>query len=188
MFNGKIPTIDIRDCENTFANTTPPQSVEQILFQIGELQREINEHAKKRDTSIEFYNSRIEDAKKIFDTDTAAARDEISSLTVQLQRFFNEHPPARKKSYNFAGGTFGYRQQATRFVYDAEVVSTKTTKLLDVLGDDFAKVERSLDWQKLKSDLRFDDNGDCYLQSTGELVNGLKARPQPDAFFVKPRV
>ena len=167
------------------------QFAEQILFQIGELQREIDEHAQKRDASINFYNARIEDAKKIFETDTTAAQQEIDSLTIQLKEIFDAAPPKRSKSIKFAGGTIGYRKQETRFALNGEEVNGKNKDLLRFvkLGEhgDFLKIEESVDWKNLKANIQFDGD-DCYLAGTGEIIDGMKAFPQPDAFYVKTKV
>lgn len=164
------------------------QAIEQILFQLGELQQEIDVAAKKRDESINFYQQRITDAQKIFETDTTAARQGMDSLSVELKNFYDAHPPVRKKSYNFAGGTFGYRHQDTQFVCNAEIASSKNKALADKLCEhaEYLKVETSVDWKKLKADLKIDEDGYCYLP-TGELLDGLIAHPQPDTFYVKPK-
>ena len=165
------------------------QFIEQTLARLGELQNEITSHENKRDDSIDFFKQRIADAQNIFEKDTSAARQEMDSLSVRLKNFYDEHPPLRKKSYSFAGGTFGYRHQDPLFAFNAELASSKNKALADKLCDhaEYLKVETSLDWKKLKADLKFDDDGYCYLP-TGELIDGLTAHPQPDTFYVKPKV
>lgn len=161
--------------------------IEAALLQIRELENQIQAAADKRDQSIAFYRNRIDEAQKIFETDTAQIKFEIDNITVALKRFCDENPPVNRKSHKFAGGSFGYRKPDMRYVIGGSEANSDNAALLKFVKtghQEFLRVKESVDWKTLKTKLT-DDGEQVFLQDTGEVINGMRPVPQPEKFFVK---
>lgn len=161
--------------------------IEAALLEIRKLEQQIQDAADKRDQSIAFYRDRIDEAQKIFETDTAQIQFEIDNITVALKRFCDENPPVGRKSHKFAGGSFGYSKPSARYVIgDSEANSDNAALLKFVKAghQEFLRVKESVDWKTLKTKIVNEDGVIC-LRTTGDVIDGMREIPQPDKFFVK---
>lgn len=161
--------------------------VEAALLELHKLQNQIRDAEEKRDQSIAFYKQRIDEAKKVFDTDAAQLQFDIGNISIDLKKFYDANPPARGKSLKFAGGSFGYHKQETRYKIGDSEASADNLALLDFVKnghEDFLRVKESVDWKKLKSELT-SDGQTVYLNTTGEIIPDMQACPQPDRFSIK---
>lgn len=153
--------------------------VEEILQSIHDIDADIAAETNKRDQSISFHREKIERAKEICDTATADARFKRSELVFQLERYFNDNPPAKSKTLKFSGGSFGYLKSSTKFYFDGAEVNSDNKPLLDFAKNqnryEFVKTKETLDWAKLKNSLDFDDEN-VFFADTGEIIDGLRAQ------------
>lgn len=161
--------------------------IEAALLHVRELEDQIKAAADKRDASIDFYKSRIDEAQRVFETDTAQIQFEIDNITIALKRFCDANPPDKRKSHKFAGGSFGYRKQDPRYIIGDSEATADNAALLEFVKtghQEFLRVKESVDWKKLKSELLSEDGQVC-LRDTGEVIADMRAVPQPDRFFVR---
>lgn len=76
------------------------------------------------------------------------------------------------------------------FYDDLKPVSGTDERLIHFVkhnAHEFYKVQytESVDWRAFKSKLKISDDGDVYLEDTGEIIDGLRAQILPDKFEVK---
>ena len=169
---------------NEIANVA---QVEEALLVYRQLEDEIRQAELKRDQSIDFYRERIEDAKKIFDAETAPTRCDMKNIANALQRFYDENPPRRGKTLKFAGGAFGWHKPSARYKCGDSEAGSDNPTLLDFVKnghEDFLHIVESVDWKKLKAAL-VADGENVYLADSGEVIPDMRAIPQPDNFTVK---
>ena len=159
--------------------------IEAILLQIHDREQVISAAAQKRDASIDFYRQRIDDAKHIFETETAQVREEIAGLQIPLANYFRDNPPkGKRKSLKFAGGSFGFNKAATRYFLDGEELNADNKNLLAFVKNnrqEFVKVKENVDWAGLKAALDFDGET-VFFRDTGEVFDGVRAQKN---FYVK---
>ena len=177
--NEEIETIEIDSME----------AVEETLQRIHELNEEVTEAAKKRDTSIGYFQSRIAQAEKIFDNETKFAKGEIAQLSYALEVWLKNNMPKKKKSMNFAGGTIGFSKQHPKFYIGESEVKGNDEKLLEVvkkIAPEYVKTktEEYTDWKNFKDKLSID--GDTvYYADTGEAITEIRGVILPDKFTIK---
>ena len=164
---------------------TTVAQVEETLLHIHDLQKIIRDAETKRDQSIDFFRSRIDDAKRICDDETLSVREEIATLSAPLEKYFKDNPPTgKRKSLKFSCGSFGYNKASTKFFLDGNELNADNPALLNFTKSnrpEFVKVKESVDWAKLKAALDF-DNEHVVFADTGEVFDGVKAQKN---FFVK---
>ena len=161
--------------------------IEQTLLQIRELENQFHDAEIKRDNSIEFYQRRIAEAKKVFGTDTYDIRIKLENLLIQLKTFYDENPPTKGKSLKFAGGKFGYSKHTPKFFYNGTPAASDNAALLEFVKNNHAQFVRTkdfVDWDKLKKNLDFDGDN-VILADTGEVIPEMKVQTLPDKFSVK---
>lgn len=161
--------------------------IEQTLLEIRDLETQIRDAEIKRDNSIAFYQNRIAEAKKVFNSDTYDARINLENLLIQLKKFYDENPPAKGKSHKFAGGKFGYSKHTPKFFYDGKPAASDNAALLKFVKNNHAQFVRTkefVDWDNLKKNLDFDGDN-VILADTGEVIPKMKVQTLPDKFSVK---
>ena len=161
--------------------------VEAALLTLNDFQKQIVAAETKRDKSIEFYRSLIENAREVCRKEVERIQFESVDVRHALKKFYDANPPKKGKTHKFAGGSFGYRHQDTCYSIGDNVADADNPALLEFVKnghEDFLRVKESVNWAKLKTALTFVGD-DVYLKSTGEVVPGMKAYPQPDKFDVK---
>ena len=155
--------------------------IERILVDIKAHELNIDDAKQIHDQAVEYFQSLIANADKIFDDATKDDREEIAILTEKLRQYFDENPPQGRKSHKFAAGSFGYNKASTKFFLNGVEVNANNQELLDICrnthdGKNFIKVKETLNWAALKKALNFDDPNNIFLEDTGEIINGLRAQ------------
>ena len=165
---------------------------EELLNQIIEHEKTIQEAQEKRDNFIAHYQSKIAEAMRICDAETKDAEIAINILTEQLRQYAEINLPKNRKSVKLPSGTLSFGKQSPRFFFDdlkeANAQNERLIKFVKHNAYQFLKVktEESVDWQGFKSKLIVDDDGtNVYYAETGEIIDGLRAQILPDKFVVK---
>ena len=167
------------------SETMSTAAVEGLLIAIKNRQDVIANAEKIRDERIAYFKSLIASAQQIFDDNTKEERVQLEIYKQQLKSFFDKNPPVGRKSYKFAGGTFGYSKSSTSFFFNGQPVDSANKDLLELCkhaNGRYVKQKEYLDWAALKKNLNFDDPHHVFLEDTGEVIDGLHAQKN---FFVK---
>ena len=181
IMNTELETVEAREIT--------ADEVEEILQQIHDLESEVSEAAKKRDTSIGYFQSRIAKAELIYENETKFAKAEIASLSYSLEVWLKNNMPKKKKSLNFAGGKIGFSKQPPKyFIGESEVKGTDKT-LLEVvkkIAPEYVKTktEEYTDWKNFKGKLSIDGDA-VYYADTGEVIAEMRGQILPDKFTVE---
>lgn len=168
-----------------------PIQADETLEQIKKLQEQIKSAEQERDEFKSYYEAKIVNAEQICEQKTEAVRAEIAILTEELKRFAQANLPAGFKSIYLPTATLQFRKSAPQFFYDdLKPVSGTDERLIHFVkhnAHEFYKVQytESVDWRAFKSKLKVSDDGDVYLEDTGEIIDGLRAQILPDKFEVK---
>lgn len=168
-----------------------PIEADEALEQIKKLQEQIDAAESERDAFISHYNAKIDAAKQICEQKTEAVRAEIAILTEELKRFAQANLPADKKSIALPTATLQFRKTAPQFFFDdLKPVSGTDERLIHFVkhnAHEFYKVKytEAVDWQHFRAKLKISDDGEVYLEDTGEIIDGLRAQILPDKFEVK---
>lgn len=166
------------------------EAVEETLQRIHELNEEVTEAEKKRDTSIGYFQSRIAKAELIFENETKCAKAEIANLSYSLEVWLKNNMPKKKKSLNFAGGKIGFKKQSPKyFIGESEVKGTTDKTLLEVvkkIAPEYVKTktEEYTDWKNFKDKLEIDGDA-VYYADTGEVITEMRGQILPDKFTVE---
>ncbi len=122
------------------------------------------------------YQNRIQKSKDSFNSNTAYLKN-------QLEQYFRTVPHKVTKtteSYKLPSGTLKLKLQNPEIVKDDE-------KLLKWVKDnsftDYVKIKESVNWSELKETLTA--NGDKYLTSDGEVVDGITLIERPPVFKIE---
>jgi len=159
--------------------------IEAILLDIHRREESIAIAAEKRNQSVDFFKSLIHNAQQNFLDETAEDKSQIEILKHQLETYFTENPPKGRKSLKFAGGSFGYSKSQTKFFLNGEQVDADSQPLLSFVKakhGEFLKIKEYVDWATFKTKLNADDPDNVFLQDSGEIIDGLRAKK---TFFVK---
>lgn len=162
------------------------------IKKIGEHQHNIELLKKRRDMFVAVYKRCIENADKIFETDSAADQSAIDNLTAKLLEFANHHMPDNKRSWKFPEGTIKFSAMPPKFFFkDNEIPSSTSQQLIDYLAQNDpayvkSQTKYTADWAKFRRKLSFDSSGNVFNKETGELVSELRAFPSADKFSVIP--
>lgn len=166
-----MPTID-ENLSVTDINST--------LLKIREHEQNIANAKAKRDEEIAYFQQFIDNAKQNYDIDIAEDVYHIGELKKVLQAYFDANPPVGRKNHKFAAGSFGYNKAQTKFFFNGNEVNSGNDELVKFCFSnglpEFVKTREFLDWANLKKNLDADDNGNVYLNSTGELIHELRAQ------------
>lgn len=168
-----------------------PIEADEALEKIKNLQEQIKSAEQECDEFKSYYNAKIANAEQICEQKTEAVRAEIAILTESLKRFAEANLPADKKSIALPTATLQFRKSAPQFFYDdLKPVSGTDERLIHFVkhnAHEFYKVKytEAVDWAKFKTKLKISDDGEVYLEDTGEIVDGLHAQILPDSFKVE---
>ena len=161
-------------------NQLSTADIEQILLNIRLHEQHIATEQARFNETAAFYQQFIDKAKVNFDEATADDRAEIELLKARLQRDFDANPPTGRKSRKYAGGSFGYKKNSTKFFFNGVEVDANNKGLTRFCADNgysqFIKVKEYLDWAGLKKNLDFDTPDTVTIATTGEVVDGLRAQ------------
>lgn len=164
---------------------------DELLEKIAEHEKTIAAAEAERNAFIERYQDKIDKAREICESKTAAERETIAFLTEQLRRFAETQISDKKRSVQLPSGTLSFRKQAPKFFFDdLSEASGKDERLIDFVrqhAHEFLKVTyvESCDWAEFKKRLAISDTGEVSYTDTGELVEGLHGAFLPDKFTVK---
>lgn len=164
---------------------------DEALEQIKNLQEQIKSAEQERDEFKAHYESKIAAAEVICANTVDNLQSQISLLTEELKRFAVDNLPADKKSIALPSGTLKFRKSAPQFFYDdlkqASATDERLIKFVKHNASQFYKVTytESVDWQHFRSKLKISEDGEVYLEDTGEWIEGLHAQILPDKFEVK---
>lgn len=167
-----------------------PIQADEALEQIKNLQEQITAAEVERDAFKAHYAAKIDAAEKICADKTDALRTEIALLTESLRRFAVDNLPADRKTIALPTGTLQFRKTPTRYFYDDLKPANQDPRMISFVkhnAHDFYKVTytEAVDWAKFKAKLKISDDGEVYLEDTGEIIDGLRAQRLPDTFKVE---
>lgn len=164
---------------------------DEALEKIKNLQEQIKSAEQERDEFKSYYEAKIANAEQICEQKTEAVRAEIAILTEELKRFAQANLPADKKSIALPTATLQFRKSSPQFFFDdLKPVSGTDARLIHFVkhnAHNFYQVKytESVDWRAFKSKLKISDDGEVYLEDTGEIIDGLRAQRLPDSFKVE---
>lgn len=167
-----------------------PIEADETIEQIKHLQEQIKSAEQERDAFKSHYQAKIAAAEQICTDKTDALRTEIALLTEELKRFAVANLPADRKTIALPTGTLQFRKSPTRYFYDDLKPANQDPRLISFVkhnAHEYYKVQytESVDWAKFKANLKISDDGDVYLEDTGEIIDGLRAQRLPDTFKVE---
>lgn len=167
-----------------------PIEADEALEKIKNLQKRIKWAEQERDAFKSHYQAKIAAAEKICTDKTDTLRTEIALLTEELKRFAVANLPADKKSIALPTGTLHFSKTATRYFYDDLKPANQDPRMIHFVkhnAHEYYKVKytEAVDWRHFRAKLKVSDDGDVYLEDTGEIIDGLRAQILPDKFEVK---
>lgn len=160
-------------------NVLSVEEINSTLLKIHQHKQHIAEAKDKRDQSVAYFRQFIDNANHVFELETREDSVEIELLKQKLKAHFDAAPPAGRKSYKFAAGSFGYNRAQTKYYFNGTELNADNKEFARFCVESgrtqFIKVKEYLDWAAVKKSLDFDDPDAVIFADTGELVDGLRA-------------
>lgn len=159
-----------------------------LLKKIRQYQQKIAEFEMKRDSFIEEYTARIEDAKKNCELDCAASVSAIAELKTKLQEIALNNLDEGQRSIRLPEGQLRFVASPVEFYFDnGEKPEKKSSRLIDYLlryDDTFIVKNYSADWAKFKKSLKFDLETGEVFNPDGERIPGFSCLRKADKFQI----
>ena len=142
----------------------------------GWVLKKIKEIREQRDSYVEWYTKKIEEANANADFETA-------NLERMLAEFFKTVPHKKTKtqeSYSMPGGKLILKKQNPEIKRDDKTV---IEWLKQNNGQNYVKTTESLDWASLKADTAV--FGENVVNGDGEIIPGIEVVERPEKFIVE---
>ena len=164
--------------------------VDDLLDRAAFLQDKIDAQQKRLDAFIAHFEAKIEKARENFTKATAPEQLELAAITDRLDRWARKNITGKRHSVDLPSGKLTLTKQQPLFYIEGERVTSDNPALIALakrLNPGLIKTQtvESADWSTLKKLLALDEDGNVYLEETGEVLADLRAELRPDKFDFK---
>lgn len=162
--------------------------VDDLLDRAAFLQDKIDAQQKRLDAFIAHFEAKIEKARENFTKSTAPEQLELAAITDRLDRWARKNITGKRRSVDLPSGKLTLTKQQPLFYIEGERVTGDNPALIALarnIDADLVKTTETADWATLKKRLALDEDGNVYLEETGEVLADLRAELRPDKFDFK---
>lgn len=164
--------------------------IDELLERVADLQAAIDIQQQRLDAFIAHYNAKIEKARENFAKATAEERQELAEITNRLDRWARKHITGKKRSIDLPSGKLSLTKQQPLFYINGDKVTGDNPAVIELarrVNTDLIKTKtvETADWSALKKLLALDENGNAYIEETGEIIADLRVELRPDKFDFK---